>query len=107
MPRPRPPSVRRTQSRTPWVSLKRTVSSAFSPILCQIVDAPILQIIEEIVEMIQLVPQERIQARIMVQIADIPVSQIMEAIVERVQIIPQERVQYGEADRRRTHSPVS
>ena len=47
----------------------------------------------EIVEVVKVIPQERISERIVEQIVDVPVPQIMEEIVEVVQIIPQERVQ--------------
>ena len=57
---------------------------------------------EEIVEVIQLIPQEGISERNLEQIVEVPVPQIEEQIVEVVKIIPQERVLRW-AERARKH----
>ena len=56
------------------------------------------QIMEDIVEVIQLVPQERIQERIVEEIIDVPVPQWIEEMIEVVKLIPQERVENRTAE---------
>ena len=48
----------------------------------KIVDVPVPGIMEEILELIQLVPQERIPERIVEEISDVPVPEVMEKTVE-------------------------
>ena len=62
-----------------------------------IVDVPVPQMQEQIVEVIKVIPQELVSERIVEQIVDVPVPQIVEEIVEVVQIIPLES--HGGADR--------
>ena len=52
----------------------------------------------EIVDVIQLVPQERIQERIVEETFDVPVPHLMEEIVAGMKHVPQERVQNGTVD---------
>ena len=46
----------------------------------------------DVVEVVQIIPQERIQQRIVEQIVDVPVPQVVEEILEVIKVIPQERV---------------
>ena len=55
---------------------------------CQV---PTIQTAQKTVEVIQLVPQERIQERIAEQVVDIPLPQIMEEMMKVVLIIPRTR----------------
>ena len=59
----------------------------------QIVDVPVPQLMEAIVEVLPSSPQERVQNRTPEQIVDVPVPRIMETIVEVLPSSPQERVQ--------------
>ena len=59
----------------------------------QIVDVPVPGIMEEILEVIQLVPQERIQERIVEEIIDVLVAEVMEKTVEVGKHIRQEGMQ--------------
>ena len=52
---------------------------------------PTIQTVQKTVEVIQLVPQERIQERIAEQVVDIPLPQIMEEMMEVVLFIPRTR----------------
>ena len=54
---------------------------------------PVPGIMEETLEVIQLVPQERIQERIVEEIIDVPVPEVMEKTVEVGEHIPQEVMQ--------------
>ena len=47
---------------------------------------------ERIVEVIQLIPPERISERIVGRVVDVPVPQITKEIVEVIQLIPPERI---------------
>ena len=52
---------------------------------------PTIQTVQKAVEVIQLVPHERIQERIAEQVVDIPLPQIMEEMMEVVLFIPRTR----------------
>ena len=56
-------------------------------------------VVHEIIEVVRLIPQERVQQRTVEQIVHIPVPQVVEEIAEVVQIIPQERVSKRIIDR--------
>ena len=60
----------------------------------EIVDVPVPQSVEESVEVIKAISQERISERICEQMMDEPVPQAMGEIVEAFELIPQERVEY-------------
>ena len=67
-------------------------------------DVPVPQFVEEILEVIKVIPQERESERVVEQIfdvpvlqvleeiVDVPVSQVVEEILEVFKVIPQERV---------------
>ena len=57
------------------------------------------QVMAEIVEVVRVIPQERVQQRTVEQIVDVPVPQVVEEIVEVVQIIPQGRLSVRINDR--------
>eukprot|EP00971_Amphidinium_carterae_P172822 3425841-Amphidinium_carterae.1 len=59
----------------------------------QILDVPVPQTVEEIVNVPKIVPQERVQNRVVEQIVDVPVPQTVEEIVNVPKIVPQERKQ--------------
>jgi len=75
----------------------------------QVVDVPVPQVVEEVIEVAKVIPQERVQQRTVEQVVDVPVPQIVEEILEQVvdvpvpqvveevveiaKVIPQERVQ--------------
>ena len=46
----------------------------------------------DVVEVVQIIPQERIQLRIVELIFDVPVPQVVEEILEVIKVIPQERI---------------
>ena len=61
-----------------------------------IVDVPVLHILEEIVEVVRLVPEERVQQRtdeqtVDEQLVEVPFTQILEEIGEEFKIGPQEQ----------------
>ena len=59
----------------------------------RVVAMPVLpRIMEEIIEVICLVSQERIHERIVEETIDVPVSHVMERTIEDVKLIPQEHV---------------
>ena len=58
----------------------------------QIVDVPTSQIQDEIPEVLQSTPQERLSERIVARIVDFPLPEIERQMVKVVKIIPQERV---------------
>ena len=60
--------------------------------------------VHKTVEVIQLVPQERIQERIAEQVVDIPLPQIMEEMLFSSTYAAES---YGRTDRGRLHSPDS
>ena len=60
--------------------------------------------VQKTVEVIQLVPQERIQERIAEQVVDIPLPQIMEEMLFSFTYASES---YGRTDRGRLHSPDS
>ena len=66
--------------------------------------APTIQTVQKTVEVIQLVPQERIQERIAEQVVDIPLPQIMEEMLFSSTYASES---YGRTDRGRLHSPDS
>ena len=47
-------------------------------------DAPVPQVVEDILEVIKVIPQERVSERIVEQIVDVPVLRFMEEIVDTV-----------------------
>ena len=53
----------------------------------------------EIIEVVRLIPQERVQQHTVEQIVDVPVPQVVEEIAEVVQIIHQERISERIIDR--------
>ena len=50
------------------------------------------RVADEIVGVVRLIPQERVQLRTVEQIVNVPVPQVFGVKVELVQIIPQERI---------------
>ena len=46
------------------------------------------KVVDEIVEVVRLIPQERVQQRTVEQIVHVPVPQVVEEMTEVVQIIP-------------------
>ena len=54
----------------------------------QVTTKYVLQVMAEIVEVVRLIPQERVQQRTVEQIVDVAVPQVVKEIVEVVQIIP-------------------
>ena len=52
---------------------------------------PISQILEQIVEVVRLVPQEGVRQRLDEQFVEVPLPQIMEEIVEEFKIVAQEQ----------------
>ena len=58
-----------------------------------IIDVLVPQVVEEILETIRIIPQERVQQRTVEQVIDVRVPQVVEQVVEVVKIIPQERIQ--------------
>ena len=64
--------------------------------------------VQKTVEVIQLVPQERIQERIAEQVVDVPLPQIMEEMME-VELFSSTYASesYSRTDRGRLHSPDS
>ena len=58
----------------------------------QIVDIFVPQIGEEIVEVVKVIPQERVQQRTVKRIIDVPLRQVMEEIVGVVHCIPMESI---------------
>ena len=59
----------------------------------EIVDVPVPRILEQIVEVIKVIPEEWMSKRIVQQIADVPTSKIPKQIVEVVLVILQEQCQ--------------
>ena len=55
--------------------------------------------VDEIIEVVRLTPEERVQQRTVEQIHHVPVPQVVGEIVEVVQIIPQERMSKRIIDR--------
>ena len=58
----------------------------------QIVDVPVPQVVEEVVQVDRIVPQERVQQRTVEQIVEVPVPQMVEEVVHVPQIQVQERI---------------
>ena len=50
------------------------------------------QVMEEIGEVVRLIPQERVQQRTVEQIVHVPVLRVVEEVAEVVRTIPQERI---------------
>ena len=46
------------------------------------------KVVDEIIEVVRLIPQERVKQRIVEQIVHVPVPQVVEEVAEMVQIIP-------------------
>ena len=57
------------------------------------------QVMAEIVEVVRLIPQERVHQRTVEQIVHVPAPQVAEEIAEVVQMIPQERISKRIIDR--------
>eukprot|EP00971_Amphidinium_carterae_P180775 3585682-Amphidinium_carterae.1 len=57
----------------------------------QIVDVPVPQTVEEIINVPKIIPQERVQNRTVEMVVDVPVPQTVEEIVTVPKIIPQEK----------------
>ena len=57
------------------------------------------KVVDEIIEVVRLIPQERVQKRTVEQIVHVPVPQVVEEIAEVVQIIHQERISKRVIDR--------
>ena len=70
----------------------RLLSGARAESYDQIVDVPTPQIQDEIPEVLQSTPQERLSERIVARLVDFPLPQIQRQMVKVVKIIPQERV---------------
>ena len=49
-----------------------------------VTDVPVPQVVEEILEVIKVIPQERVSERVVEQIVDVPVLRFVEEIVEIV-----------------------
>ena len=64
----------------------------------QIVDVPVPQILKEIDEVTQFIPQDEISDHVVEQTVDILSAQIQEQAVEPVRIIPQDRLQQHTAE---------
>ena len=56
----------------------------------RIEDVPVLQMLDQTVEVMRLVPRERVQQRIDEQIVELPIPKIVEEIVDVVRLVPQE-----------------
>ena len=65
----------------------------------QVTNEYVPQVMEEIVEVVRLIPQERVQQPTVEQIVDFSGPQVVEEIVEVVQIIHQERISERIIDR--------
>eukprot|EP00971_Amphidinium_carterae_P294816 5853820-Amphidinium_carterae.1 len=57
----------------------------------QIVDVPVPQTVEEVVQVPRIIPQEQTVQRTVEQIVDVPVPQTVEEVVQVPRIIPQEQ----------------